>query len=133
MKHLIEKYQCPGCVVGSDTECGNFQLGNCNECKSHCAGTMMMGAGILLLGMPKGFCRLGNDKTMKPWFYKHTADFHFDTFNIPAWKHLTEEGHILVRMYMPRVNVGALLVFETGDLDSINCKEITKEMMEGID
>lgn len=56
---LTEELQCPGCVIGSDTACGNYRVGPHGQCAAHAMGTMMTGAGIFALGFPKGFCRPG--------------------------------------------------------------------------
>jgi len=132
-KDLIEQYQCPGCVFGSDTKCGKFKLGDSGECSSHVIGTLMSGAGHILLGLPKGFCRVGFDKEFKPWFYESVSEFKWDKFNVPVWKHKTKEGHVIVRTYMPRRNMGAIQIFRGGDFDSIKAINITKKDMESMD
>lgn len=135
MDELIEQYQCPGCVCGSDTECGKYEFdeGN-NNCKGHCIGTMVSGGvGKILLGFPKGFSRIGFDTNIKPWFYKNVNDFQYDKFNIPVWKHKTKEGHILVKGLMPRLNQTFLQVFSSGDIDKIKAFEITEIDMNSMD
>ena len=57
VKDAVQEYQCPGCVVGSDTDC--YEKGNNSECGKHVAGTIMHPGGRIYLGMPKGFNRQG--------------------------------------------------------------------------
>lgn len=59
---LIENFQCPGCVRGSDITCGAFKLWKESgvSCRGHIPGTALSGVGYILLGMPKGFNRLGD-------------------------------------------------------------------------
>ncbi len=93
-KQMIEEFQCPGCVAGSDTNCEEFKVEEENKieeertfkCVNHCPGTRILGLGRIYLGMPKGFNRVGNtinasaisDEDRKPsnilklcWLYNH--------------------------------------------------------------
>lgn len=61
---IVEEFQCPGCVCGSDTKCGKYSPDQVDHhCTSHVLGTSLMGGGFPLthiaLGLPKGFCRPG--------------------------------------------------------------------------
>lgn len=68
---MVEKFQCPGCVSGSDTTCGNYvpvtQSGFSDDakaswCDGHTLGTSLFGSTGMLhmaLGLPKGFNRSG--------------------------------------------------------------------------
>lgn len=132
-KQAIENYQCPGCVIGSNIKCfkqNNMGIG----CGAHVAGTMMMPAGLIYLGMPKGFCRLGpNDKT-KIVIYKSFQDYGgYDMWNIPTWKHLDEHGHTLVRWMSPRINHTCIHVFLEDCRDKINCYEVTQDDIDAMD
>ena len=135
MKEMIEEYQCPGCVCGSDIECGKYKLDEgSNNCAGHCIGTTISGGiGKILLGFSKGFNRVGFDTNLKPWFYKDVQDFSYDKFNIPVRKYKNEKGHILVKGLMPRLNQTFLQVFKSGDIDKIKALEITEEDINSMD
>ena len=132
MKDLIEEYQCPGCVYGSDRECGSYKKSDTEACGSHCAGTSASGIGRFFLGMPKGFNRLGSED-LKIWIYKHTDDFDYDCFNIPVWKYKNSEKHIIVKGLMPRLNQTFLQIFQLGNIDKINAFLVTDEFLKTID
>lgn len=135
----IEAYQCPGCVAGSDTKCGACKPtgdGNGVGCGGHTAGTRMMGAGLMLLGMPKGFMRCGPEEhNCKPLIFEKMADaLCFDFLNIPVWKWKNEEGHVFVRGLQPRRNTTFLHVYLSAEgYDTINCHELAAEEIEKID
>lgn len=126
-KELVEKFQCPGCVAGSDAECGNYQP---NEqygavCKSHVLGTSI-GApnNKIALGLPKGFNKPGvsddgvnarNTINLRLWS-KDAGCPDWDNLNIPVWA-MIEDGFLFVRTYCPRLNFGYVDVIEGGDFD----------------
>lgn len=133
----IKDYQCPGCISGPYPDCFEQQDGSIG-CGKHRAGTMALpGIGKLFLGLPKGFCRLGQQRDMQPYIFESLEQQHkqweYDCFNIPVWKYKNEKGHILVRGYMPRVNTGFLHIILKGDIDEINCLEITEKDIAEMD
>lgn len=132
-KHAIETYQCLGCISGYDVSCFEKHFYGIG-CGKHGAGTILSGIGLVFLGMPKGFCRLGaNDKT-RILIYKFFADFGgYDNWNIPTWKHLDENGNTLVRWMSPRTNYTGIHVFLENCLDKINCYEVTADDIEDMD
>ena len=85
VKNAIEQYQCSGCVGGSDISC--YEKGYNQECDKHVAGTMVSGIGSILLGMPKGFNRLGPAKhDVKIYIFENCEDsWCDDKFNIAIW------------------------------------------------
>ncbi|MBL3529638.1 MAG: hypothetical protein JMN27_18295 [gamma proteobacterium endosymbiont of Lamellibrachia anaximandri] len=130
---VIEEYQCPGCVCGSDTEC--YEKGETEECKKHVAGTMIMPVvGKVFLGMPTGFNRIGPVEKMQMFVFKEFVDgWGYDKFNVPVWKRLDKNGNTLVRGMNPRINFPFLHVFIGNHLDKIDCLEITDVDIEGMD
>lgn len=131
----VRKYQCTGCV--SDPGSGCYEQGGETgniACSKHTPGTLMSGVGTFLLGLPKGFCRLGECTTPVNIFksYADIEDLNL-MFNIHCWKHLTEDGHTLIRGFMPRKNEPYLFIILEDCLSKINCLEITAEDIEGMD
>jgi hypothetical protein len=138
---MIEQFQCPGCVCGSDTKCGKFkpheQYGA--TCQSHVLGTSILGVGHIALGLPKGFNRSGldpshpggtsNTMNIRLWV-KGTAPV-WDHFNVPVWA-LEKDGHLFVRTLSPRRNWSYVDVVEGGTLalvpDAINAGEFYDDM-----
>ena len=131
-KELIEEYQCPGCVCGSDVTCGKYKKSDTLACGGHCAGTTVSGIGRIFLGMPKGFNRLGPDKDLTIWIYDNIKDFTYDKFNIPVWKYKNSNGHIFVRGIMPRLNQAFLQIFKSGNFINIDAYEVTDEFLKTI-
>lgn len=137
MKNLIETYQCPGCVAGPNpNSCESFLQGP-HGCTGHRAGTFMFPAGQILLGLPRGFNRVGS--TENP-IYLHINDAELDTFEwkskftVPTWKHLDEHGNTLMRVYLPRLNTGATHVYKGNTaFYLVNCLEIRAEDIEEMD
>jgi hypothetical protein len=80
---FVEEYQCPGCM-GCDNEYSK-KRNNSLTCSKHYPGTMMPGVGKILLGMPKGFNRMGpieDFKRMGFEIYSTYDDFIKDYKNI---------------------------------------------------
>ena len=132
IKNAIEKYQCTGCVCGSDIEC--FQPGVCLACSKHCAGTIVSFVGKVFLGMPKGFDRLGVDNNLKLRIYKfyENCGLIYNIWNIPVWKYLNKNGHTLVRGISPRVNQPFLQIFLEDCVDKIDCIELSQDDINGM-
>ena len=139
VKKAIEEYQCAGCMKGCDTSCHKPDETEGIGCGAHHAATIMLGAGKLFLGLPKGFNRLGwlgalsgNDFRPKI-FEKFTKEDKYDAFNVAVWKHLDEHGHTIVRGLRPRKNEPFLHIYLENCMDKIKCHEITKEETEKMD
>ena len=121
---MIERFQCPGCMVGSDTKCGSFKPSNGYgaSCKGHVLGTAFGGFNNkIALGLPKGFNKpgVGDDPQMaRSWMYIRLwtkgAAPEWDHLNIPVWA-MIEGGYLFVRTYSPRLNAGYVDVIEQGD------------------
>ena len=122
IEEMIEKFQCPGCVVGSDTKCGSYKEKGYQRCISHTCGTSMLtNAGIvpIYLGLPVGFCRLNNDSTVV-LYTESDADkaFVYDLYNVPVWA-MELDGFLYVRVYSPRIDSCSLQVVEGGKMSSL--------------
>jgi hypothetical protein len=132
IKDAIEKYQCSGCVCGSDVSC--YKPSETEACGKHVVGTAVTGIGKIFLGMPKGFNRLGPAETMAINIFKSISDgWKFDFLNIPVWKYLDSNGNTIVRGISPRINSPFLHVFLGDCMDNIDCAEITNDDLDGMD
>lgn len=127
-QHMIEEFQCPGCVAGSDIKCGAFKFSKNNGvcCTGHVPGTMILGLGSILLGMPKGFNRVGDwrgeggftrDDSRIRLFTKGEAP-EWNDLNVPVWA-MVEKGYLYVRTYSPRTNRTFIDVVEGGTLELV--------------
>jgi hypothetical protein len=124
---MVKEFQCPGCMVGNDpTDCQSYKLqddGDCFHCSGHYPGTFVGGVGKIILGLPKGFCRVGNHRTMghekqnlqyvRLW--KEGKYPSWDKLNIPVWA-MEKECFLYVRTYMPRINYPIVDVIQGGKL-----------------
>jgi len=134
-KNAIEEYQCSGCMIGGDVSC--FKENNTGGigCGKHTAGTVIIPIGTILLGMPKGFNRIGQYTDLKPNIYEtfESSDWTYDKWNIPTWKFLSPEGHTFVRGISPRTNKPWIHVFLENCISKINCLEITQSDIDFMD
>lgn len=132
---IIEKYLCPGCVNGCDSSCYE-KSSYSHSCKKHCAGTMSFSTGTILLGMPTGFCRYGENKidicVFESWREQPKGQYGYEKYNIPCWMHFDGEC-TLVRGLSPRVNRSFIDIFNGDVREKINCLEITERDMEEMD
>ena len=135
IKIAIEEYQCPGCISGSDIECFEINSNGGEGCGKHLAGTMATGIGEFFLGISKGFNRLGFDDKLKPFVYEtfKSSEWKYCKFTVPTWKYLNENNHTFVRGHMPRLNQTFLHIFLENCIDKIDCLEITKNDIDGMD
>lgn len=141
VEEAIEEYQCLGCIHGSSLNCGKHVKKNCCGvgCNNHIAATFGSNSiGTFFLGMPKGFCRIGAFPNMKLQIFENFKELKkiwgdYDFFNIPVWKHLNENNHILIRGLSPRINIPFLHIILDGNLDDINCLEVTKQQIDEMD
>lgn len=124
-KTMIEEFQCPGCVCGGQIkDCDAFTLERGSEgfnwfrCSGHVAGTRMYPGGRFVLGLPKGFCKVGElDKeahgaTTNIRLWRKGTKPVWDRCNVPVWA--MEKDFLFVRTYMPRVNIATVEVIEGG-------------------
>jgi len=139
-RNAVSEYQCSGCAVGPEKNMSCYrsrQRGSYDvSCAAHCPGTIMYPVGTILLGLPKGFNRVGaiDGEYSNYYLNLHTSfSDSYTMFNIPVWKHLNEFGHTIVRFYSPRVNRGAIDIFLENCMDKIDCLEITKEDIDNMD
>ena len=136
LKNAIEKYQCCGCVHGSDVSCyEKNDMSGCG-CGKHQAGTMLLPIiGTVFLGLPNGFNRLGVFKEMQPNIYENFtgSGWEYNTLNVPIWKHLTKEEHTIVKGFMPRLNEPFLHICLENCIRKINCHEITQYDIDYMD
>jgi hypothetical protein len=129
---LIEKFQCPGCVCGSDTQCGKYKPMDREDgsasCETHVLGTMIGLGNNIALGLPRGFCKPGprlenrDDKwhmsarnQMEIRLWSAGTNPGWDDLNVPVWA-LEQEGFLFVRTFAPRVNLSWVDVIEGGTL-----------------
>lgn len=137
---LVEKFQCPGCVCGSDTKCGEYRIETSwgIVCKSHVLGTMAFPyVGSFALGLPKGFCRPGFDSNgqhrnkidIRLWVSGERPEW--DRCNVAVWA-MERDGFLFVRTFAPRVNQTWVDVIESGTLamcpNAINVGEFYDEI-----
>jgi len=131
VKEAVERYQCSGCVTGSDTTC--YLHADDLGCVYHVVGTSLLGVGNFYLGMPRGFDRLGMAKTPIQIFKTLKYGWKYGKFNAPVWKYLDNYGNTLVRGIMPRLNLPFLHIFLGDFMKDIDCIEITAKDMEEMD
>lgn len=130
-----EIYQCPGCVLGCDTKCDSYIKETIGSgCHNHVPGTITI-SGTIFLGMPKGFNKVGPWNNLKISIFDTMieAAFYYDNYNIPVWKYKNHHNHIFIKGVSPRINKPFLHIILNGDIKSINCLEITDEMLSNMD
>lgn len=132
---MIEQFQCPGCVAGSDTKCGSYESMGYGyaTCKAHVLGTFVLGVGNFAIGLPKGFCKSGwipntdtslSTMSIRCWVKGKKPEY--DHFNVPVWA-LEKDGFLFVRVYLPRVNMTIVDIIEGGTLDMVpNAIDVSK-------
>ena len=149
IKAVVEEYQCPGCFTGGSTAECYMPRADClgHGCGKHAPGTMVNPGGVIFIGMPTGFNKVG---PVDLKFYSKPSVFIFKTFeemveqwggydylNLPVWKHLDEHGHTIVRVFQPRINYGTIHIILEDCMDKvvgfICAVDITKKVMESID
>jgi hypothetical protein len=130
IKKLVEEYQCPGCVNGCDISCYENKSDEHQGCERHVAGTRGDFIGLVFLGMPIGFNRLGISEKTVIRIYENFDPEYYNKFNVPVWKHLDKNGNTLVRGIMPRVNEPFIHIWKGDHIKEINCLEITEKEIE---
>lgn len=131
-KEVVEKFQCPGCTSGSDTNCGAYKKSEYGlSCETHSAGTIISGIGPIYLGMPKGFDRVGSKPSRLNnnirIFKAEDMEMIFDTFNLPVW-YQEIDGNLFVRTFMPRLGESYIDIFIDGKAKDINVKQSGRDI-----
>lgn len=141
LKAMVEEFQCPGCTIGYDTNCGKFRPGDAfggRQCTSHSAGTIVPGVGFVQLGLPKGFNRItkpfrvpGDGNYTNVRLHDSPATYQPDRLNVAVWA-MEVDGHLFVRTYNPRVDATFVDVIKGGTLalvpGAINVGEFIDEI-----
>lgn len=138
MKKLVEKFQCPGCVCGGDTNCDSYNYDPCElRCVSHVLGTQLGPGNIIALGMPKGFNRPGfredgtakNRMNIRLW--ETGTRPRWDKLNVPVWA-IVKDSFLFVRTFAPRIDCTWVDVIKNGSLDmcpnAVNVAEFINEI-----
>jgi hypothetical protein len=126
---LIEEFQCTGCVCGSDTSCGKFEIvdKDSNCCNGHVLGTMLGVGNTVALGLPRGFNKPGityENLGKEPPRARNTMDIRFwlkgehpkwDDLNVPVWA-MEQDGLLFVRTFAPRINICWVDVIQEGKM-----------------
>lgn len=136
---LVMRFQCPGCVCGSDTGCGKYKYDSQElRCVSHVLGTHLGLGNIIALGLPVGFCKPGweKDNTARSkmdirLFLKGSAP-DWDKLNVPVWA-MEKDGFLFVRTFAPRVNFSWVDVIEGGSLAMVPNAVDVSEFVDEID
>jgi len=134
---MVEEFQCPGCVLGSDTSCGSYNY-DANElrCISHVCGTMIGFGNTVALGLPKGFNKTGWHKDGTPRnkmsirLYPEGQKPAWDHLNVPVWA-MEENGFLFVRTFAPRIDATWVDVIEGGNMGMV--PESTIDVGEFVD
>ena len=121
-KELVEKFQCPGCVLGSDTACGSYNFDHRElRCVTHVLGTQIGLGNPIALGLPKGFNKPGFNEKGRPKNKVNVRLFQVGTYpewdylNIPVWA-LEKDGFLFVRTFAPRIDCSWVDVVDGGTL-----------------
>lgn len=133
---IIEEYQCSGCMRLSSDGCYQEKNSLNISCANHYPGTLTFN-GTILLGFPNGFNRIGPFEKFEINVYKSYHDMEkewsFNKFNVPVWKHLTENNEVIVRGFCPRSNKPFMHLINENCIDEINCLNITQSDIDGMD
>ena len=118
---LVEQFQCPGCVCGSDTKCGRYQYDPRElRCVSHVLGIHLGLGNRVALGLPKGFNKPGWEggetrNKMDIRLFPKGETPKWDNLNVPVWA-MEQDGFLFVRTLAPRINFSWVDVIEGGTL-----------------
>ena len=112
INEMVEKFQCPGCVNGSSVcDCKKYSIAIEQFhffYENHCPGTRILGvrSSLILLGLPKGFNRIGDDHKDNDEYVRLFVNKNgliYDKFNVPVWA-LEKDGYLFIRTFAPRLN-----------------------------
>ena len=131
---MVEKFQCTGCVRGSDINCDHFKLEDWDAgfwCSGHLAGIILDGPGRVVFGLPKGFDRVGaimidvgkgRKRSTNIRFSLDPSELRYDKFNIAVWA-MEEDGYLFVRSICPRLNLTFVDIIKGGRFHEI-CPDV---------
>ena len=137
---MIEKFQCSGCIHGSDIECGTYKPSSVygHRCEAHVLGTMFGLGGLVALGLPTGFNKPGPDDKrernrtlMIIRLWPDGTEIEWNHLNVPVW-FLETDGDLYVKTFMPRVNDTAVDVI-AGGRDTLSDTQVDALDEMGID
>lgn len=142
IEFAVRNYQCCGCVSGPSLKC--FQKNDIGEgCGKHCPGTNIttpQGLISIILGLPNGFCRLGNAQNKvktKLIIFKdieqQQKQWGYNKFNVPVWRHELDNGIVVIRGFIPRTNEGFLHLILDADINCFDGVEITQNDIDNMD
>lgn len=126
IKDMVEKFQCPGCVAGSNTQCGIYKYDPDEmKCVSHVLGTQVGLGNHVAIGLPRGFNKPGWSRDRH--ITRNTIDVRLWTAGTkPDWNHLNvavwaleKDGFLFVRTFAPRVNMSWVDVIEGGTFEMV--------------
>lgn len=122
IEKLVERFQCPGCARGKNTDCGEYYYSPKEmRCSSHACGTYLGLSNLVAQGLPKGFNKPGirddglnkNKIDIRLWIEGTYPEW--DHLNVPVWA-MVEDGFLFVRTFAPRINFSWVDVIEKGTL-----------------
>lgn len=137
-EQMVEEFQCPGCVLGGNTQCGKYVWDDRElRCSSHVLGTMVGLGNPVALGLPKGFCKPGwNDdgrqrNKIAVRLFPQGEIPVWDRLNVPVWA-MEQNGFLFARTFAPRIDFTWVDVIEGGTLamcpNAINVAEFIDEI-----
>lgn len=139
IEQLVEQFQCPGCVHGSNVSCGEYNY--CPEerlCIGHVLGTHLGIGNLIAPGLPKGFQRPGwtqeghiRNRIDVRLFSKGESP-EWDNLNVPVWA-MVQDGFLFVRTFAPRINSCWVDVVEGGTLSLVPSAINVGEFINKID
>ena len=130
IKEMVEMFQCPGCVCGSDTNCGHYNYDQRElKCTGHVIGTHIGLGNRVALGLPKGFNKPGFTTDRLCLKDTHPG---WDRLNVPVWA-MEKDGFLFIRTFAPRINFSCVDVIEGGTLDMVPNAINVAEFYEEID
>lgn len=125
---MVEKFLCPGCVCGMDTNCGKYDPSEDYGymCGGHVLGTSINLSIKIALGLPKGFNRSAPMEDRKSGMVKMNIRLfsrgcrkpEYDHLNVAVWA-MEQDGFLFVRTYCPRIADQYVDVIEHGTLDMV--------------
>jgi len=130
-KQMVEEFQCPGCVSGGNTKCGQYKPNDdplCGGCLNHVLGTQIGLGNPVALGLPKGFCKSAVNWDTTPPERRFKMNIRlwlqgthpgWNHLNVPVWVLEQRDGFLFVRTFCPRVDTSYVDVIEGGQRSMI--------------
>jgi len=118
-KEMIEKFLCPGCINGCDTECGMYQMSQFDlRCDNHVPGTIYNGYKIIL-GLPNGFSRGVDFVNLYESLEEMQKTFGpLNEFNIPVWAYEDNE-YLFLRVALPRLGKFYIFIIKNAKAEDL--------------